>query len=217
MEIFLKYEFLFLFGGILGFIGELLFNKIVNKEWVNPGFFVGPWVPIYGFGIIIATLIYNINLPIILLSIISGLIMNIIELIGGIILEKKMKVRLWDYSNMFLNYKGYICFEFTLLWIIVSYIFFSFFEDRLINFTNYVVGLPNISFLLGILLGLLIIDALYSFNVLLKLKEYAKNKQIIVKYEDLKLKIKKKRKEKKQKVSFVFPFKHLFEHKKEKK
>ena len=213
MEKFLIFEFLFLFGGILGYVGELLFCRIVNKEWVNPGFLVGPWVPIYGFGLVMATLVYNIDLPIVILCLINGFFMTIIELLGGILLEKKMNVRLWDYSNMPLNYKGYICAEFSILWVVLSFIFFTVFMDRLLDLATYVVQLSNSPFMLVILLGLLIIDALYSFNVLFKLKEYAKSKEIVVKYEELKLKIKKKRKESAEKVSFLFPFKHLFEHK----
>ena len=211
METFLKYEFLFLFGGFIGYILELLFSRIVNKVWVNPGFFAGPYVPIYGFCIILATLLYKINLSIIILSIICGLLIDLIELIGGIILKRKMNVRLWDYSDFFCNYKGYICLEFTLIWIFGSLIYYKFFINLIIDLMNRVLLINNISFILGIILGLFLIDVLYSFDILMKIKNNAQKNNIIVKYEELKIRIKNRKEKNREKYSFIFPFKSNIE------
>lgn len=60
MSLFLKYLFLFFIGSTLGWIVELFFRRIAHKKWVNPGFLIGPYLPIYGFGLCFLTLIYTL-------------------------------------------------------------------------------------------------------------------------------------------------------------
>ena len=57
MLTFLQYAFIFVTGCMLGWVLELLFNRMFNKKWINPGFLVGPWLPIYGFGVVAMTLL----------------------------------------------------------------------------------------------------------------------------------------------------------------
>lgn len=42
------------------------------------------------------------------------------ELVTGIILNINMKLNIWDYSDMPLNYKGQICLPFMALWLLLS-------------------------------------------------------------------------------------------------
>ena len=54
MQILLIYLFLFIVGCILGWFIEVLFRRFFSaKRWVNPGFMKGPWLPLYGFGVIV--------------------------------------------------------------------------------------------------------------------------------------------------------------------
>lgn len=48
MNFFLAMAFLFFVGSILGWGIELVFRRIVHHKWINPGFCIGPYVPIYG-------------------------------------------------------------------------------------------------------------------------------------------------------------------------
>ena len=85
----------FLFFSILGFIYENIMHLITTGSLTNNPFYV-PWMPIYGFGVIImiflTRLIFN-NLKIkrwqkiILLFISVTVILTIIELIGGYLTE----------------------------------------------------------------------------------------------------------------------------------
>ena len=53
MNIFLILTFLFFIGSIGGWILELFFRKIASRgKWINPGFLVGPYLPLYGFRIV---------------------------------------------------------------------------------------------------------------------------------------------------------------------
>ena len=58
MSLFLAFCFLFFIGSLVGWVLELLYAKLTMKKLINPGFFVGPWVPIYGFGLCVVTFIY---------------------------------------------------------------------------------------------------------------------------------------------------------------
>ena len=41
---------IFLFGGVVGFIYEVLFYRIDMGYFMKRGTTMGPWIPIYGFG-----------------------------------------------------------------------------------------------------------------------------------------------------------------------
>ena len=50
----LLYMYLFMIGSMSGFWIEVLYRRYVSvKRWVNPGFMKGPWIPLYGFGVVI--------------------------------------------------------------------------------------------------------------------------------------------------------------------
>ena len=87
MSWFLYFVFIFFIGSTFGYVLELFFRRIVHKKWVNPGFLVGPYLPIYGFGLCTLTVIYLIFSKLVvnpfLIIILMGLSMTLIELIGG--------------------------------------------------------------------------------------------------------------------------------------
>ena len=47
MRIVLSFIFIFYIGSTCGWILELFFRRIVHGKWVNPGFLIGPYLPIY--------------------------------------------------------------------------------------------------------------------------------------------------------------------------
>lgn len=112
-EIF-AYFFIYAF---LGWIAEVCFHAISRGEFANRGFLNGPLCPIYGVGVTLillilgewaqkpwAVLLVGIALP------------TLLELIGGWAMEKFFHNKWWDYSDRKLNFKGYICLEFSILW-----------------------------------------------------------------------------------------------------
>ena len=129
---------------------EVFYRRIVSaKKWVNPGFMKGPWIPLYGFGVVlmfsICIILYKIwpNLfynPLgsiygiegvkgpsfydLIPILIMGLFMNLLEFIAGIIFVKGFKVKLWDYSNMRGNILGIICPVFMVIWVLLSVVFY---------------------------------------------------------------------------------------------
>ena len=88
MNLVLDFIFIFYIGSTIGWILELFFRRIVHGFWVNPGALIGPYLPIYGFGLCALTaiylLFYNLSLPAIVVILLMGVAMTIIELIGGL-------------------------------------------------------------------------------------------------------------------------------------
>lgn len=211
MSIFLSFMFIFFIGSILGWVLELLFRRIYNGSWVNPGFLIGPYVPIYGFGICTITFLHiflsNYDLNIFLTAIIMGIILTVIELVTGLIFITYGKIKLWDYSNEWGNYKGIICPLFSLFWCICALIYDYFIAERILSGLSWFSENLSFSFVLGVFFGTIIIDFLYSTKIFKKIRKFAKQNQMEVKYEEFKTHIKDLQKERKEKYSFTFPFK----------
>ena len=152
MNLFLVFIFIFFIGSTVGWLIELIYRRIAHKKWVNPGFLVGPYLPIYGFGLVAVTyihlLFYGLNLPPVLAILLMGVTMTIIELVGGLI-SLYNNVRLWDYSDRWLNYKGIICPLFSVVWTIVGAIYYYFLASPVLYMLNWFSKNLSFSFVLG--------------------------------------------------------------------
>lgn len=130
MSILLKLCFLFFVGSVSGWVAELLFRRFFSsanpeRKWINPGFCIGPYLPLYGVGLCLLYLIAALgehclpgNAPWrdALLIVLMGAAMTATEYIAGILSLRVMKVRLWDYSHNFGNIQGIICPKFSCIW-----------------------------------------------------------------------------------------------------
>ena len=209
MTVFLQIVFIFYLGSTFRWTIELFFRRIVHKKWVNPGFLIGPYLPIYGFGLVFLTIIYFIfqsqSINPIIIILLMGFVMTLIELIGGLI-SLKNKIRLWDYRDRWLNYKGIICPLFSVIWTIVGALYYYIIVENIINALDWFSENIAFSYILGIFTGLIIIDAFYSCKLYSKIKKYAKENNIIIKYEQLKIDIKEFQKSAREKYSFLNSF-----------
>lgn len=66
MKVIIIISTLFVIGSLFGYILEVIYRRFVSrKKWVNPGFMVGPYLPIYGVGVSslygISNIYININ------------------------------------------------------------------------------------------------------------------------------------------------------------
>lgn len=118
----------FIIGSLFGYVLEFIYRFIKEKKIVNPGFFKGPYLPIYGFGLLVLYLIPNIIKlnNILFLGIISTILITTLEYFSGVVFVIKMKIPLWDYSNKKGNICGIICLEFILYWFILTLFYYGF-------------------------------------------------------------------------------------------
>ena len=125
---------LFVIGSLLGWVIELFFRRFVSqKKWVNPGFLTGPYLPIYGCGVVVLFVLSSIDIPIsnqivnaIVRILLIGAGMTLIEFIAGLIFIKGFKAKLWDYSDRKGNIMGIICPAFSLIWLVVGSLYYFF-------------------------------------------------------------------------------------------
>ena len=113
-----------IFFSILGFIYENILYFVLNGSFTNNPFY-GPWMPIYGFGIVIMVfltrLVFNrFKMPryakIICLFFLTIILLTILEQLGGILTEAVFHKSFWDYRPLKFNYGKYIALEVSLGW-----------------------------------------------------------------------------------------------------
>ena len=86
--------------------------------------------------------------------------MTVIELLAGLVSEKLLHARLWDYSGEWGNFMGLICPRFSLFWGIACAVYVSFIHIILSNATETLRANAAFSIFTGIYLGLMSGDAL---------------------------------------------------------
>ncbi len=220
MNIFFTLAFLFFMGSVIGWIIELLFRRfsIYNKErkWINPGFCTGPYLPLYGFGLCLMYLLSSVNLSShikndVICDIISvfniGICMTALEYIAGIICVKCFNVRLWDYSDEWGNIQGIICPLFSAAWLALGIIYYFFIHPHILDALIWLSNNLAFSFFIGLFFGIFTIDVIHSAQLIMKLKKFADDHNVIVKYENIKAHIRSIQDRTSQHHHFLFPFK----------
>lgn len=209
--------FLFMMGMIIGWVIEIFYRHFKDKKgkWINPGFCVGPWLPVYGFGLTIVYLITWVEYILpqdnevvnkILLFIVMSICMTIVELIAGIIMKKVFNMKLWDYSKEWLNYKGLICPKYSFFWMLLAAVYYFFIHYRIYSSLDWLSKNFAFSFIVGFLFAIFLVDVIYSGNIITKLKKYAKDEGIIYALEDAKDRIRRGKAISDAKVAFfLFP------------
>lgn len=109
-EAFVYAYFYLIFYSFLGWICESTYVSVPRKQFINRGFFYGPYIPIYGFGSLIA--LYPLmpfkNNPI-LIFFFGAFLCSVLEYITSWAMEKLFHMRWWDYSRYKYNINGRVC------------------------------------------------------------------------------------------------------------
>lgn len=218
MNLFLILAFLFFLGSVSGWLLELIFRRYFSssnseRKWINPGFCIGPYLPLYGIGLCVLYLLASLNVfsminPIFnkaLIFILMAVCMTAVEYIAGIISVKVFKVRLWDYNNEWGNIQGIVCPKFSLIWALLGSVYYFLIHHYILNSLKWLSCNLAFSFVIGLFFGVFIIDAVKSAQLIAKLKKFAEEKDVIVKYEHLKEYIRKKQEETSHKHNFFRP------------
>ena len=208
--------FLFITGSMLGWVTEVLFRRFFTaKKWINPGFLTGPYLPLYGFGIVGLFLISFLPiytgypwLDAVLIILIMGASMTLIEYLAGLIFIKGMKIKLWDYSDRRGNIQGIICPLFSFFWLLIGAFYYFVIRLYVIDAVVWFVENIEFSFIVGLFLGIFLVDVGHSLNLTAKIRKFAKENKIVVSFEKLKESVHDKIEQREhKKASFVFPFK----------
>ena len=228
MSLFLTLAYLFFIGSTFGWVLELFYRRFIsdanpNRKWINPGFCVGPYLPLYGSGLCILFLLAALGdargisgaFGRIGLMLCMGLCMTAIEYIAGIVSLKYANVRLWDYSKKWGNIQGIICPEFSLFWTIGSAAYYFCVHPYILDALRWLSENLAFSFVIGFFFGVFSIDVAYSAHLVAKMKRFAEENQVIIRYEHVKASIRSAQEQAMERTHFLFPFRSnrsLMEH-----
>ncbi len=168
------YFILFMMYSFMGWLMEVMLTLIKEHKFVNRGFLIGPYCPIYGYGcLLIIILLGKYANDFIVLFLMTITICSILEYLTSYFMEKLFNARWWDYSNRKFNLNGRICLEtmipFGLLGSIVVYVVNPFYMKILSYIPLTVLYIISI-----ILLTIYLVDNIISFNVINSFKKEIK-------------------------------------------
>lgn len=151
-----------------------LWNK---HKFINRGFLIGPYCPIYGWGCLAIIIIVGQNTSDILSVFLKSiLICSLLEYFTSYFMEKIYNVRWWDYSNKKFNINGRICLEtmipFGLLASLIIYVL----HPAVIKLVN-LLSSETLVIIASILFVIYIIDNIVSTYILFKIKGKIKSER----------------------------------------
>ena len=217
----LVFAFLFFIGSCLGWCMEVVFRRFFSKsnperKWINPGFLTGPYLPIYGFGLwgmYFVSMLSSVNMTgneaadAVIILVTMAVVMTLIEYIAGLIFIKGMNLKLWDYTEMKGNIQGIICPQFSIIWGLLGCISYFVINPYVIEWIVWLSHHLAFSFFIGMFFGIFVIDVWYSMQVSAGIKRFAREKEIVIKYEELKEFLAVQRSELEEKKRFLLAFK----------
>ena len=162
---------LFWIYSMMGWCIETIWVSFKNKKFINRGFFLGPYCPIYGTGGILLLSLNNYKNDLLVVFILSVFICSIVEYLTSYFLELIYRVRWWDYSNRFFNINGRIClfnsFFFGLFGLLAVCILNPYFINKLELINSYLKY-----FILISLFALTTIDIVITFTAMFDFRKY---------------------------------------------
>ena len=165
---------LFIIYSFLGWSLEVIEALIKKKKFINRGFLIGPYCPIYGVGvltmIILLSKYYDDKFTLFIMCI---LLFSVLEYLTSYIMEKLFKARWWDYSHFKFNINGRICLETMIPFGLAGLLVMYFINPMFLHILN---SLPNALLItFTIVIGILfILDILISINVISNFRKTAK-------------------------------------------
>ena len=175
------YEWLIFFYiySFFGWIFESVYVSLRKKRWVNRGFLLGPFLPIYGGGAVMMLFVSEPFKSNLILTYFAGAVgATLLELVTGMVMESIFKVRYWDYSDRKYNYKGYICLESAVLWGFFTIAMNQAVHPALLRLLAAVPALP-----LHVVFG--IVSVFLVFDIISSVKEALDLRDILEKMESL--------------------------------
>lgn len=125
----------FLLFSFLGWILDSVFSTFDQRRIINSGYFRElPLCPLYGVGGVVLFLFtkWMIPYPWYVTVLTTGVLLSLVEYVGGIFCVTVLKERLWDYSHTKWHLSGHIEVFHSACWIILSGIFYFYLFPKLL-------------------------------------------------------------------------------------
>jgi len=159
----------FLIYSFFGWIIEVCVSYNDNKKFINRGFLIGPYIPIYGVCALLLTLILKNEINPIYIFMMSMFLASILEYVTSYLMEKIFKARWWDYSNIPFNVNGRICLVYSFAFGILGYLLIALIDPKL---SFYISSVDPFWFSLVMIIAVFffVFDVILSFNIMQKIK-----------------------------------------------
>ena len=170
-----KYFLLFMAYSVFGWVIEVIGKFITKGKFINRGFLIGPYCPIYGSGALLMTFLLNryVNDKMVLF-IMAIVVCSILEYTTSYVMEKIFHIRWWDYSNYKFNINGRICIATMIPFGILGVLGLCYFNPFLLGVFSKVPD-SILTFSTITLLVLYITDNILSFRIIYGLNDITEN------------------------------------------
>ena len=174
------YVLLFTIYSIMGWLMEVVLGLIQHHKFVNRGFLIGPYCPIYGFGGVAITLLLGnfmqtmekVSLldSIWISTIVIMCICGTLEYVTSYLMEELFHARWWDYHRFKLNINGRICLETLLPFTIIGQIILRYGNPVFLGLIGN-INQPWLHIITIIIICIFATDASVSYNIIHSFKK----------------------------------------------
>ena len=165
-----QYIALFFIYSFAGWLMEVIRVSKKEKKFVDRGFLIGPYCPIYGYGVLLITILLRKYTDDIIVTFFMPLIIcGTLEYLTSYLMEKIFKARWWDYSDRKFNINGRICLENLIPFGIGGCIIVYIINPFLLGIIDFVPDIIMHILLTFLLIGY-ITDLIVSLKIILNLK-----------------------------------------------
>ena len=165
------YILIFFTYSFLGWVMESVGGIFKEKRFINRGFLIGPYCPVYGTGVVLITFLlnkYTNDIP--ALFFLSTLICGTLEYATSYFMEKWFNARWWDYSKNKFNINGRVCLETLIPFGIAGTTILCLINPFLVNIYSFLpeIALKIIAYTLSLIY---LIDMVISFKIIWSFKK----------------------------------------------
>ena len=140
MQLFYEFVIMAFIFSILGWIMEVTLKYIQYHRFIDRGFLIGPYCPIYGFGVVGVTILVGGLIGwkgTILETFMAGFVIcGFLEYMTSFYMEKMFHARWWDYSTKPMNLNGRIWIGNLILFGIASVVIVRFIAPHYFEFID---------------------------------------------------------------------------------
>lgn len=176
MEYAMGYQLLWLFFiySVAGWVTEVFLKYLEYKRFINRGFLIGPYCPIYGAGAVIVTVGAALLAPVerswAMSFLIAFVLCGLLEYLTSYILEKYFHARWWDYTERPMNLHGRVWIGNLILFGIGGVFILEDFNPRLLALAHR-MGPRIFAAILTAVSILFVADAVMSYFIMNLLKQ----------------------------------------------
>lgn len=140
MQLFYEFVIMAFIFSILGWLMEVTLKYIQYHRFIDRGFLIGPYCPIYGFGVVAVTILVGGLIGwkgTILETFMAGFVIcGFLEYMTSFYMEKMFHARWWDYSTKPMNLNGRIWIGNLILFGIASVVIVRFIAPHYFEFID---------------------------------------------------------------------------------